>query len=27
MIQRADAIMYSVKQSGKDRLRQEDIAA
>ena len=27
MIQRADAIMYSVKQSGKDRLRQEEIAA
>ena len=27
MIQRADAIMYSVKQSGKDRLRQEEAAA
>jgi diguanylate cyclase (GGDEF)-like protein len=27
MIQQADAVMYSVKQSGKDRLRQEDIAA
>jgi len=27
MIQRADAIMYSVKQSGKDRLLQEELAA
>jgi diguanylate cyclase (GGDEF)-like protein len=27
MIQRADEIMYSVKESGKNRLRQEDLAA
>jgi PleD family two-component response regulator len=27
MIQRADEIMYSVKESGKNRLRQEDFAA
>jgi diguanylate cyclase (GGDEF)-like protein len=27
MIQRADEVMYSVKQSGKNRLRQEELAA
>jgi PleD family two-component response regulator len=27
MIQRADEIMYSVKQSGKNQLRQEELAA
>ena len=27
MIQRADEIMYSVKESGKNRLRQEELAA
>jgi len=27
MIHRADEIMYSVKQSGKNRLRQEELAA
>jgi diguanylate cyclase (GGDEF)-like protein len=27
MVKRADEIMYSVKQSGKDRLRQEELAA
>ncbi len=27
MIQRADEIMYSVKQSGKNRLQQEELAA
>jgi diguanylate cyclase (GGDEF)-like protein len=27
MVQRADEIMYSVKQAGKNHLRQEEIAA